>query len=98
MSVCVTGAKYYATRCPFGLLAASLAATLRDSCGTRAQQLYERNRNMQDSDLLTPVIYIMPCKAIPYWGALPVGCYLFVGGPSVLCVFMRVPGHRKKPE
>jgi hypothetical protein len=36
--------------------------------------------------------------SVTHWGALLVGCYLFVGGPSVLCAFMCVPGHHKTPE
>ena len=42
----VTGAKYSVTRCSFGLLAASLAGTLREPCGTRAKYRYERNTKM----------------------------------------------------
>ena len=45
--ICMRGAKCSVTRCPFGLLAASFAGTLRDSCGARAKRRYERKRNMQ---------------------------------------------------
>jgi len=41
----VTGATHSATRCSFGLPAASIAGTLRDSCGARATRRYERKRN-----------------------------------------------------
>ncbi len=46
MYIYMRGAKYSVTRCSFGLLAASLAGTLREPCGTRAKHRYERNTKM----------------------------------------------------
>ena len=61
--ICIymTGAKYSATGRSFGSLAASLAGTLRASCGTRAKHRYERKRNLQYGGLLTPVTCTSTC-------------------------------------
>ena len=47
------------TGCSFGLLAASLAGTLRDSCGKRAKHRYERKIDTQYSGILTHVTSYM---------------------------------------
>ena len=57
MCTYMMGAIYSVTRCSFGLLAASLAGTLRDPCGARAKHRDERKRNIQYKGLLTPVIW-----------------------------------------
>ena len=55
----MTGAKYYVTRCSFGLLAASLAGTSRDSCRKRATRRYERKRREKCSAGVYPCISVI---------------------------------------
>ena len=67
----MAGAKYYVTRRSFGSLAASLAGTLRDSCGTRAKHRCERKINIQYRGFLTPVICILSQPATPTFNPCP---------------------------
>ena len=65
----MSGAKHYVTRCSFGLLAASLAGTLRDSCGREPYGIHaehEQNIGMNARETCSTGVYWHPSHIYIY--------------------------------